>query len=117
MHFAKASLREGGGTRSVTEGAYGAMKKKSFHRNAFSLSRLRRQLPPGGSLSRSSPYTDKLQFVELFFNHNRSAAIVCGFLLRAHNRDHVFGLFGRAVVKSLSACKALGEIFDLVAVA
>ena len=27
------------------------MKQKSFHRNAFSLTRLRRELPPGGSLT------------------------------------------------------------------
>ena len=46
----KASLREGGGPLAV-EGACGAVRQNSFHRNAFSLSRLRRQLPPGGSLT------------------------------------------------------------------
>ena len=65
MHFAKASLREGGGTRSVTEGAYGTMTQNSFHRNAFSLTRLRRELPPGGSLIAficTTHYPAKLQF-------------------------------------------------------
>ena len=71
MHFAKASLREGGGTRSVTEGAYGTMRQNSFHRNEFSLTRLRRELPPGGSLIAficATHYPDKLQFIrEAFF--------------------------------------------------
>ena len=65
MYFAKASLREGGGTRSVTEGAYGTMTQNSFHRNEFSLTRLRRELPPGGSLIVficATHYPDKLQF-------------------------------------------------------
>ena len=38
----KASLREGGGPLAV-EGACGAVRQNSFYRNAFSLSRLRRQ--------------------------------------------------------------------------
>ena len=51
FRLTKASLREGGGTRSVTEGAYATYM--SFDKNycdALSLTRLRRELPPGGSL-------------------------------------------------------------------
>ena len=60
----KASLREGGGPLAV-EGACGAVRQNSFHRNAFSLSRLRRQLPPGGSLTAKIcvvKLTDKSKF-------------------------------------------------------
>ena len=60
----KASLREGGGPLAV-EGACGAVRQNSFHRNAFSLSRLRRQLPPGGSLTAKIcvvKHTDKSKF-------------------------------------------------------
>ena len=46
----KAFLREEGGTRSVTEGACATLDLHLFFHNALSLSRLRRQLPPGGSL-------------------------------------------------------------------
>ena len=46
----KAFLREEGGTRSVTEGARATLNFDFLCYNAFSLSRLRRQLPPGGSL-------------------------------------------------------------------
>ena len=46
----KAFLREEGGTRSVTEGARAILNFDFLCYNAFSLSRLRRQLPPGGSL-------------------------------------------------------------------
>ena len=46
----KAFLREEGGTRSVTEGACATLNLCKFECNALSLSRLRRQLPPGGSL-------------------------------------------------------------------
>ena len=62
----KAFLREAGGTRqgfpeankmsfggslrSVTEGARVTLSLSEFYCNALSLSRLRRQLPPGGSL-------------------------------------------------------------------
>ena len=40
----------GGSLRSVTEGARVTLNLDILHCNAFSLSRLRRQLPPGGSL-------------------------------------------------------------------
>ena len=50
MHSAIASLREGGGPLAV-EGERETMGQNLFHCNAFSLSRLRRQLPPGGSLA------------------------------------------------------------------
>ena len=39
------------GDREAVEGERVAMEQDPFHRNAFSLSRLRRQLPPGGSLT------------------------------------------------------------------
>ena len=45
-----AFLREEGGTRSVTEGARVTLVFNKFYRNALSLTRLRRELPPGGSL-------------------------------------------------------------------
>ena len=45
-----AFLREEGGTRSVTEGACATLTLYKLYGNEFSLSRLRRQLPPGGSL-------------------------------------------------------------------
>ena len=45
-----AFLREEGGTRSVTEGARVTLDLHYLYRNALSLSRLRRQLPPRGSL-------------------------------------------------------------------
>ena len=55
----KASLREGGGTRSVTEGACGTYDSAEFSVLALSLSRRdfgfaksKRQLPPGGSLTK-----------------------------------------------------------------
>ena len=41
------------------------MRQNSFHRNAFSLTRLRRELPPGGSLIAficATHYPTKLQF-------------------------------------------------------
>ena len=41
----------GRGTTKWWKEPAGAVKQNSFHRNAFSLSRLRRQLPPGGSLT------------------------------------------------------------------
>ena len=47
---AKAFLWEEGGTRSVTEGARVTLDLYRPHCCALSLSRLRRQLPPGGSL-------------------------------------------------------------------
>ena len=46
----KASLREGGGTRSVTEGACATYEFDKDYCAALSLTRLRRELPPGGSL-------------------------------------------------------------------
>ena len=39
-----------GGTRSVTEGARATLDLYWLYRNALSLTRLRRELPPGGSL-------------------------------------------------------------------
>ena len=45
-----AFLREEGGTRSVTEGARVTVVFNKFYRNALSLTRLRRELPHGGSL-------------------------------------------------------------------
>ena len=45
-----AFLREEGGTRSVTEGARVTLVFNKFYHNALSLTRLRRELPPGGSL-------------------------------------------------------------------
>ena len=45
-----AFLREEGGTRSVTEEARATLTLYKLYGNAFSLSRLRRQLPPRGSL-------------------------------------------------------------------
>ena len=45
-----AFLREEGGTRSVTEGVRVTLDLHYFYRNALSLTRLRRELPPGGSL-------------------------------------------------------------------
>ena len=45
-----AFLREEGGTRSVTEEARATLTLYKLYGNAFSLSRLRRQLSPGGSL-------------------------------------------------------------------
>ena len=45
-----AFLREEVGTRSVTEGARVTLVFNKFYRNALSLTRLRRELPPGGSL-------------------------------------------------------------------
>ena len=47
--FKPPSEREG--DRIAVEGAYGSLKSDRFYYNALSLSRLRRQLPPGGSLS------------------------------------------------------------------
>ena len=47
----QASLREGGGTRSVTEGACVVLDLVELYHYALSLTRLRRELPPGGSLS------------------------------------------------------------------
>ena len=44
-----AFLREEGGTRSVTEGARATLTLYKLYGNAFSLSRLRLQLTPGGS--------------------------------------------------------------------
>ena len=52
-----AFLREEGGTRSVTEGARVTLVFNKFYRNALSLTRLRRELPPGGSLSFMFIYT------------------------------------------------------------
>ena len=40
----------GGSLRSVTEGARVTLVFNKFYRNALSLTRLRRELPPGGSL-------------------------------------------------------------------
>ena len=57
------SAREG--DHEVVEGACVTKCLYLLHCDAFSLSRLRRQLPPRGSLSRSSPYTVKLQFIIL----------------------------------------------------
>ena len=45
-----AFLREEGGTRSVTEGACETLAFNKFYHNALSLTRLRRELPPRGSL-------------------------------------------------------------------
>ena len=50
------------------------MKQNSFHRNALSLTRLRRELPPGGSLTAyicTVKLPDKLQFILLYvlLNH------------------------------------------------
>ena len=45
-----AFLREEGGPRSVTEGVRVTLDLHYFYRNALSLTRLRRELPPGGSL-------------------------------------------------------------------
>ena len=39
-----------GSLRSVTEGARVTLVFQKFYHNAFSLTRLRRELPPGGSL-------------------------------------------------------------------
>ena len=50
MERMKSLLREGGGTRSVTEGACVTLDLYELHCNALSLTRLRRELPPGGSL-------------------------------------------------------------------
>ena len=50
-----AFLREEGGTRSVTEGARVTLALHRFYCNALSLTRLRRELPPGGSLWVVSP--------------------------------------------------------------
>ena len=49
--FPEANEVSFGGSRDAVEGACGTVRQNSFHRNAFSLSRLRRQLPPGGSLT------------------------------------------------------------------
>jgi len=45
-----AFLREEGGARSVTEGACVTFGLRNHYYNALSLTRLRRELPPGGSL-------------------------------------------------------------------
>ena len=49
---AHKSLPPGGrGTAIAVEGACGTLSSRALYCNALSLSRLRRQLPPGGSLS------------------------------------------------------------------
>ena len=71
----KAFLREEGGTRSVTEGARVTLSFRKFRCIALSLSRLRRQLPPGGSLWTRSCIFRGMGFARCLCNTKAKLAI------------------------------------------
>ena len=62
----------GGSLRSVTEGARVTLVFNKFYRNALSLTRLRRELPPGGSLWVVSPKVHLLFLTSTSFVDTKS---------------------------------------------